>query len=122
MLSEREQALWQDEIVEANLTMLVLAQRLYNADPSMASYMLGVSTEVASAISGLKSHQLLQVARTRTCLATLRFSDAGDVARAAATDAKTAHHALHQAILLASEAIDEAAALDNAAAKEVSNG
>lgn len=63
------------EIREANLTYLMLAQRMIRDDPAQALYRLGISEEVAELISSITSGQLLKIASGSVLLCHMRCID-----------------------------------------------
>jgi flagellar transcriptional activator FlhD len=63
------------EIREANLTYLMLAQRMIRDDPAQALYRLGISEEVAELISSITSGQLLKIASGSVLLCQMRGID-----------------------------------------------
>ena len=63
------------EIREANLTYLMLAQRMIRDDPAQALYRLGISEEVAELISNISSGQLLKIASGSVLLCHMRAVD-----------------------------------------------
>lgn len=63
------------EIREANLTYLMLAQRMIRDDPAQALYRLGISEEVAELISSITSGQLLKIASGSVLLCHMRGID-----------------------------------------------
>ena len=52
------------EIREANLTYLILAQRMMRADRAQAMYRLGISEEVAEIVAALTTAQMIKIAST----------------------------------------------------------
>lgn len=64
-----------DEIREANLTYLILAQRLLREDRAEAQFRLGVSEEVGSILAGLTTAQLVKIAASNMLLCRFRFDD-----------------------------------------------
>lgn len=64
-----------NEIREANLTYLMLAQRMIRDDPAQALYRLGISEEVAELISSITSSQLLKIASGSVLLCHMRGID-----------------------------------------------
>lgn len=64
-----------DEIREANLTYLILAQRLLREDRAEAMFRLGISEEVADILSGLSTAQILKIAATNMLMCRFRFDD-----------------------------------------------
>ena len=64
-----------EEIREANLAYLMLAQHLIREDRPQALYRLGLSDEVAELISHLTPGQLVKVASSNLLLCRFRFND-----------------------------------------------
>jgi flagellar transcriptional activator FlhD len=64
-----------DEIREANLTYLMLAQRLIREDRAEALYRLGLTEEVADLIGALSAGQILKIAASNLLMCALRFND-----------------------------------------------
>lgn len=71
--AEREQLL--AEIREANLTYLMLAQRLIRADKAEATFRLGVSEESADLLAALSPAQLIKLASQNTLLCRFQAED-----------------------------------------------
>jgi flagellar transcriptional activator FlhD len=63
------------EIREANLAYLVLAQHMIRADKAQALYRLGVSEEVATIIDQLSPAQLMKIAGSNQLILRFRFDD-----------------------------------------------
>lgn len=63
------------EIREANLTYLMLAQRLISQDRAEAIYRLGVPEETADIIGALSSAQVLKIASSNMLLCHMRVTD-----------------------------------------------
>jgi flagellar transcriptional activator FlhD len=64
-----------DEIREANLSYLVLAQHLIRQDKAEALYRLGISEEIADVLEGLSTGQLLKIAAANLLICRFRFDD-----------------------------------------------
>lgn len=64
-----------DEIREANLSYLLLAQNLIREDRDAAVYRLGVSEELAQLLEALSPTQLMKIASSTTLLCRLRYDD-----------------------------------------------
>ena len=64
-----------EEIREANLAYLMLAQHMIRADLPQALYRLGLSEEVASLIVNLTPGQLMKVAGGNMLMCRFRFDD-----------------------------------------------
>ncbi len=63
------------EIREANLSYLILAQRLLRADRVQALYRLGISEEVASLVETLSPTQMIRVASGNVLMCRFRFDE-----------------------------------------------
>ena len=63
------------EIREANLTYLMLAQRLISHDRVEAIYRLGISEETADILGALSSAQVLKIAGGNMLLCHMRVTD-----------------------------------------------
>ena len=63
------------EIREANLTYLMLAQRLISHDRVEAIYRLGISEETADILGALSSAQVLKIASGNMLLCHMRVTD-----------------------------------------------
>lgn len=63
------------EIREANLSYLLLAQQMLREDRAQAMYRLGVSEEVADMIESLTMAQLLKLAAQNMLMCRFRFDD-----------------------------------------------
>ena len=64
-----------DEIREANLSYLMLAQSLIRADREQALYRLGISEETATLLNTLSAAQMLKIASGNTLLCRFRMDD-----------------------------------------------
>jgi len=64
-----------EEIREANMAYLMLAQHMIRADRPQALYRLGISEEVAELIRGLTPGQLMKVAGGNMLMCRFRFDD-----------------------------------------------
>ena len=64
-----------DEIREANLTYLLLAQHMINSDRVQALYRLGISAELADLIAGLTPGQVLKMAGSNLLMCRIRFDE-----------------------------------------------
>lgn len=63
------------EIRDANLSYLILAQRLIRADKAQALYRLGVSEETADILDALSPAQMMKVAASTMLMCRFRFDD-----------------------------------------------
>jgi flagellar transcriptional activator FlhD len=64
-----------DEIRDANLSYLLLAQRLIQEDKPQALYRLGLTEELAYTILSFSTAQLLKIAATNVLICRFRFED-----------------------------------------------
>lgn len=64
-----------NEIREANLSYLILAQNMIRADHAEALVRLGLSEEVAGIIDQLTAGQLLKIAASNMLMCRFRFDD-----------------------------------------------
>jgi len=64
-----------EEIREANLSYLLLAQQLIREDRPEALFRLGISEEVADVISSLTTAQVLRIASSNMLMCRFRFDD-----------------------------------------------
>jgi len=65
-----------DEIRDANLSYLVLAQHLIRQDRAEALFRLGISEEVADVLESLSTAQILKIAAANLLMCRFRFDDA----------------------------------------------
>ena len=63
------------DIREANLSYLILAQRLLRVDTAQGLYRLGISEDVASIIEALTPTQMIKIASGNTLMCRFRFDD-----------------------------------------------
>lgn len=64
-----------DEIRDANLTYLMLAQALIRKDRAQALFRLGLSEEVADMVGSLSPAQILKIASSNMVMCQFRFDD-----------------------------------------------
>ncbi|MBI1175068.1 MAG: flagellar transcriptional regulator FlhD [Sideroxydans sp.] len=64
-----------EEIKEANLSYLLLAQQMINDDQAAAVFRLGISQEMADLIARLTPAQLLKMAASNMLLCRFRFDE-----------------------------------------------
>ena len=64
-----------EEIREANLTYLLLAQQMIRQDKVQALYRLGISEHVADIVANLSTGQILKIAGTNMLMCQFRFDD-----------------------------------------------
>jgi len=90
-----------EEIREANLSYLMLAQRMLRDDREEGMFRLGLSAEVAEIVAQLSPAQILKAAASNMLLAQFRFNDdvIWNLLTGHARDVKIA--ALHASLLMA---------------------
>jgi flagellar transcriptional activator FlhD len=64
-----------DEIREANLTYLLLAQQMIRQDKAQALFRLGIGEHVADIVANLSTGQVLKIAGTNMLMCQFRFDD-----------------------------------------------
>ncbi|NJM33115.1 MAG: flagellar transcriptional regulator FlhD [Limnobacter sp.] len=64
-----------EEIREANLSYLLLAQQLIREDRAEATFRLGIGEEVADLIDRLTTAQVLRIASGNLLMCSMRFDD-----------------------------------------------
>lgn len=64
-----------NEIREANLSYLMLAQRMIREDRAEALFRLGLSEEVADTIAALSAAQVVKIAASNMLMCRLRFTE-----------------------------------------------
>ena len=64
-----------EEIKEANLSYMLLAQQIIHEDRAMAIFRLGINEEMVELIAGLSPTQLLKMAASNMLLCRFRFDE-----------------------------------------------
>lgn len=64
-----------NEIRDANLNYLMLAQQMIREDKATAIFRLGISKEIADLLHNLSTAQLMKLASSQMMLARFRFED-----------------------------------------------
>jgi flagellar transcriptional activator FlhD len=64
-----------DEIRDANMTYLLLAQTMLREDKAQALYRLGISEDIGSIIEALSTAQVLKIAASNMMVCRFRFDD-----------------------------------------------
>jgi flagellar transcriptional activator FlhD len=93
-----------DEIRDANLTYLMLAQRLLKVDRASAQFRLKLDDEMAAAIGSLSSKQMGQLARSNQLLFRPTFRDADQLQSVLQTRLDDSMLQTHAAIVMAGAA------------------
>ena len=99
-----------DEIREANLTYLLLAQQMIKEDKAAAMFRLGVTQEVADLIERLNAGQILKMAGSNMLLCRFRFDNRllADMLTSYSKDRVMA--SAHAAVLMAGQPAEKLAA------------
>lgn len=99
----------QNEIREANLSYLILAQNMIRADRAEALVRLGLSEDVAEVIEQLTAGQLLKICGSNMLMCRFRFDDSMVWGLLLSnTKEKSAAQGMHAAILMAGKAVEVA--------------
>ena len=64
-----------DEIREANLSYLLLAQRMLREDRAQAMFRLGIGEQVAGIVANLSMAQVIKIASTNMLMCSFRFGE-----------------------------------------------
>jgi flagellar transcriptional activator FlhD len=99
----------QNEIREANLSYLILAQNMIRADRAEALVRLGLSEDVAGVIEQLTAGQLLKIAASNLMMCRFRFDDSmvWNLLLSHSKE-KSPAQGMHAAILMAGKAVEVA--------------
>jgi len=98
-----------DDIREANLSYLLLAQQLIREDMAQAVVRLGISEQTAEILDQLTTAQILKIASNNVLMCSLRFDDE-QVWKLLANSKKDQQvTGLHAAILMAGKAAEQCA-------------
>lgn len=99
-----------EEIREANLSYLILAQNLIRADAAEAMLRLGLSEEVAGIVADLTPGQILKLAASSMLMCRFRFDDSvvWNLLLSHSKD-KASASGMHAAILMAGKSAEVAA-------------
>lgn len=92
-----------EQIRDANLNYLLIAQHLIREDRDAAVYRLGVSEELADLIDKLTTAQLMRMAASNTLLCRFRFDDKLILDLLVAQRDERPMAAAHAAILMANQ-------------------
>ncbi len=95
------------EIRDANLSYLMLAQQMINADKPEAIFRLGISKDIAELIQRLSNAQLLRLASTNMMLARFRFDDSAILGMLTNHNRDFALAQSHAAILMAAQPVED---------------
>lgn len=95
------------EIRDANLSYLMLAQQMINADKAEAIFRLGISRDIADLIERLSNAQLLRLASTNMMLARFRFEDSTILGMLTQQSKDVALSYSHAAILMAGQPVED---------------
>jgi flagellar transcriptional activator FlhD len=95
------------EIRDANLSYLMLAQQMLNADKSEAIFRLGISRDIADLLKRLSNAQLLRLANTNMMLTRFRFDDSAILGMLTHQSKDAALSQSHAAILMAAQPVED---------------
>ncbi len=94
-----------EEIREANLSYLLLAQQLIREDRPEALFRLGISEEVADVIASLTTAQVLRIASSNMLMCRFRFDDEVVWNLLTSHSKEKSISGMHAAILMAGRAV-----------------
>lgn len=97
------------EIRDANLSYLMLAQKMIREDKAAAIFRLGLSKPIADLIEGLSSAQVIKLAASSMMLARFRFDDSAILGMLTNYNKDYSLAKSHAAILMAGQAVEQIA-------------
>jgi flagellar transcriptional activator FlhD len=97
------------EIRDANLSYLMLAQKMIRFDKATAIFRLGIDADIADLLVKLSAQQLLKLAGTNMMLARFRFDDNSILGMLTDYSKDAALARSHTAILMASQPVEAVA-------------
>ncbi|MFV1922299.1 MAG: flagellar transcriptional regulator FlhD [Methylotenera sp.] len=92
-----------NEIKDANLNYLMLAQQMLRADRATAIFRLGINEDVADLLEGLSNFQILKLSSSNMMLARFRFEDSAILSMLTDYTKDRALANAHSAILLSGQ-------------------
>jgi flagellar transcriptional activator FlhD len=92
-----------NEIKDANLNYLMLAQQMIRADRATAIFRLGISEDIADLLEGLSNFQILKLSSSNMMLARFRFEDSAILSMLTDYTKDRALANAHSAILLSGQ-------------------
>lgn len=98
-----------EEIRDANLSYLMLAQKMIREDKAAAIFRLGLSKQIADLLEGLSNAQILKLGSSSVMLARFRFDDSAILGMLTNYNKDGAHAKSHAAILMAGQAVEQMA-------------
>lgn len=98
------------EIRDANLSYLMLAQKMIRSDKATAIFRLGIDSEIADHLVKLSAQQLLKLAGTNMMLARFRFDDNSILGMLTDYTKDVSLSRSHSAILMAGQPVEALAA------------
>lgn len=98
-----------DEIRDANLSYLMLAQKMIREDKAAAIFRLGLSTQIADLLENLSSAQVLKLGASSMMLARFRFDDSAILGMLTNYNKDSMHARSHAAILMAGQPVEQLA-------------
>ncbi len=95
------------EIRDANLSYLMLAQKMIHSDRATAIFLLGISKEIADLIADLSISQILKLASSNMMLARFRFEDSAILGMLSNYNKDHILAQSHAAILMAGQPVEQ---------------
>ncbi len=105
-------------IYDANLSYLLLAQRLINEEKVSAMFRLGIDAEMAEALAQLTFPQLVKLAETNQLICRFRFSDHNRIHNLTKESRVDDLQQVHTGILLSSDLLHELSPNEGNASKK----
>ncbi|HZV98946.1 MAG TPA: flagellar transcriptional regulator FlhD [Methylophilaceae bacterium] len=97
------------EVRDANLSYLMLAQKMIREDKAAAIFSLGLSKPIADLLEGLSNSQILKLGASNMMLARFRFDDGAILGMLTNYNKDSALAKSHAAILMAGQPVEHIA-------------
>lgn len=95
-----------NEIRDANLNYLMLAQQMIQADKAQAVFRLGISKDIADLLVNLSNSQIIKLSSSNMMLTRFRFDDAAMLGMLTSNTKGVAQAIAHSSILMAGQAVE----------------
>ena len=105
-LIDKPQELIMNEIRDANLNYLMLAQQMIQADKAQAVFRLGISKDIADLLVNLSNAQIIKLSSSNMMLTRFRFDDAAMLGMLTSNTKGVAQSIAHGSILMAGQTVE----------------
>ncbi|MBT8609863.1 flagellar transcriptional regulator FlhD [Polynucleobacter paneuropaeus] len=105
-LIEKAQEILLQEIRDANLNYLMLAQQMIRGDKAHAIFRLGLSADIADLLGALSNAQIIKLASANMMLTRFRFDDAVMLGMLTSNQKGQSQAIAHSSILMAGQQVE----------------